>query len=80
LTDITFLEDGNADKLDGDLVNFNKMRMIADKIRQVRQYQYSPYKFSVEPHLRHYLQNLKAYDDNELYHQSLKIEPKKEKK
>lgn len=40
--DLTFLHEGN-DSHDGDLINFEKLRMISKEIRLLKQYTSSPY-------------------------------------
>jgi len=42
LTDLTFIEDGNKDEVDG-LINFDKRRKISFVIREVQQYQLANY-------------------------------------
>jgi hypothetical protein len=36
----------------GNLINFQKMRQVADLIRLVEQYQHESYKFSIIEHVR----------------------------
>ena len=43
LTDLTFIEDGNKDLTDTGLINFNKRKQIANVIREIIQYQQTPY-------------------------------------
>jgi son of sevenless-like protein len=38
LTDLTFLEEGNPDKI-GELINFDKRRRVAAVIKEIQQYQ-----------------------------------------
>lgn len=47
LTDLTFIEDGNADRLRADdrLINFGKRQMTAEKIQEIVIYQSTPYVF-----------------------------------
>lgn len=44
LTDLTFIEDGNTDRLRADerLINFGKRQMTADKIQEIVIYQSTP--------------------------------------
>ena len=77
LSDLTFIDEGTPNFTDSGLLNFAKMRMIAHVIREVRQFQQTPYK--IEP-----IQKAAAYlldpalrlSDDELYQRSLMIEPR----
>jgi len=42
LTDLVFIEEGNKDTVNG-LINFDKSRKIAFVIREIQQYQQTPY-------------------------------------
>ena len=83
LRDLTFLNDGNPKMLRKDLVNYNKMRMIGERILQLRKYQASPYIF---PHtrasavVRNLLETMSVIsDENLLYKCSLYCEPREVK-
>jgi len=76
LTDLTFMDDGTPSHVDG-LINFNKGRMIAEKIREIAQYQNSVYKFEENVEYKNYLFSILTYDEEEIYQQSLKVEGKK---
>jgi len=43
LTDLTFIEDGNKDSTESGLINFFKRKQIANVIREIIQYQQTPY-------------------------------------
>lgn len=43
LLDLTYIEDGNPDTVDGGLVNFAKLRLVHGLIQEVQQYQSLPY-------------------------------------
>lgn len=77
LSDLTFIDEGTPNFTDSGLLNFAKMRMIAHVIREVRQFQQTPYKiepihkagaYLLDPSLR--------LSDDELYQRSLVIEPR----
>eukprot|EP01090_Pellita_catalonica_P000606 TRINITY_DN10419_c0_g1_i1.p1 TRINITY_DN10419_c0_g1~~TRINITY_DN10419_c0_g1_i1.p1 ORF type:complete len:581 (-),score=81.77 TRINITY_DN10419_c0_g1_i1:1794-3425(-) len=78
LTDLTFIEDGNPDKVDG-LVNFSKRKMVYKIISEVQQYQppNSKYEFKPDPALSYFLSELPILQDKDLYNLSLLREPKK---
>ncbi len=48
LTDLTFMNDGNPDEIKG-LVNLDKRRRVANTIREIQQYQNTPYSFTEVP-------------------------------
>ena len=76
LTDLTFLEDGNPDRVQG-LVNFDKLRRVTDTISAVQQYQNDVYAFKEVPQLQEYLANMPdPMDDQEAYERSIEIEPR----
>ncbi|KAI8499113.1 Ras protein-specific guanine nucleotide-releasing factor [Branchiostoma belcheri] len=54
LTDLAFIEDGAPNFTEDGLVNFSKMRMIAHVIRELRQYQQTPYKIEYDPKVTSY--------------------------
>ncbi|KAJ3258646.1 hypothetical protein HK103_003435 [Boothiomyces macroporosus] len=47
LTDLTYIEDGNPDLVDG-LINFSKKELISKVIREIMEYQQFPY--TIKPH------------------------------
>jgi len=79
LTDLTFIEDGNPDMVNGH-INFRKRELIYKVIQSILQNQPIAYKISpVEP-LHTFLQEL-AYNQSEddLYNFSLYVEPREKK-
>ncbi|KAJ6252377.1 guanine nucleotide exchange factor [Anaeramoeba flamelloides] len=79
LTDLTFIEDGNPNKIDG-LINFYKRRLVYAVIEEIKQYQLKPYYFQAIHQISTHLEKLKIWDENECYSKSLKYEPRKAKK
>ncbi len=77
LSDLTFIEESTPNYTPEGLLNFAKMRMIAHVIREIRQFQQTPYKIEYNTKACCYLldPNL-LLDDDELYRLSLAIEPK----
>jgi len=82
LTDLTFIEDGNKDYIKvrcgrTDIINFEKMRMVAGVIKRIQQYQLKPYNFTKVPAIYdHFANGLKTYTEDELYVMSQKVEPR----
>jgi hypothetical protein len=76
LTDLTFIEDGNKDYLDNGLINFDKRRKISQVIREIQQYQQTPYCLEAVPAIQKYLTSVTYLEENETYTLSLQIEPK----
>ncbi|XP_059080751.1 ras-specific guanine nucleotide-releasing factor 2-like isoform X2 [Tigriopus californicus] len=77
LSDLTFIEEGTPNFTDNRLLNFAKMRMIAHVIREIRQFQQTPYKIDQVPKVTNYiLDPERQLDDEMLYQQSLIVEPR----
>jgi len=80
LTDLTFMEDGNPDNIDG-LINFKKREMIFNVLSEIQQYQQTPYKYEPMENYLAFLADLPFIEDNkvmdnELYDLSLQREPR----
>uniref|UniRef100_A0A8C1W959 Ras protein-specific guanine nucleotide-releasing factor 2b n=1 Tax=Cyprinus carpio TaxID=7962 RepID=A0A8C1W959_CYPCA len=52
LTDLAFIEEGTPNFTEEGLVNFSKMRMISHIIREIRQFQQTPYRIEHQPKVR----------------------------
>lgn len=80
LTDLTFIEDGNTDRLrtDDRLINFSKRQMTAEKIQEIMIYQSTPYNLTPVPGLQKFIEEnlIEARSDDELFEQSLRLEPR----
>lgn len=76
LTDLVFIEDGNKDKLN-DLINFDKRRKVALVIREIQQYQQTPYCLKAVPEIQALLLSPDNPTEDDLYKLSLELEPRK---
>eukprot|EP01102_Stenamoeba_stenopodia_P023215 TRINITY_DN9920_c0_g1_i2.p1 TRINITY_DN9920_c0_g1~~TRINITY_DN9920_c0_g1_i2.p1 ORF type:complete len:887 (+),score=262.77 TRINITY_DN9920_c0_g1_i2:248-2908(+) len=80
LTDLTFIEDGNPDKLADGLINFAKRRRIAAVILEIQQYQQTPYALQPIPTIINLLSGgLQGLDEKAAYNMSLMVEPRESK-
>ncbi|KAJ6232114.1 hypothetical protein M0813_05269 [Anaeramoeba flamelloides] len=86
LTDLVFVDNGNPDYIsttDGriKLINFDKMRKTALIIREIKQFQQTPYFFNSNDYVQKYILKCSSfvYDVEELYNLSLKVEPREVK-
>jgi len=77
LTDLTFIEDGNPDKL-GELHNFSKRNFVSNVIQEIQQYQQAPYILKDVPAIQKFFYSLeeKVIDKEKCYQISLKILPR----
>ena len=79
LTDLIFIEDGIASLVKNtELINFAKRTKTAAVIRDIQQYQNVPYSLNPVSELQDWIsENMRnAGDVQEMYHESLKIEPR----
>ncbi|KAL2797626.1 ras guanine nucleotide exchange factor domain-containing protein [Aspergillus keveii] len=78
LTDLTFIEDGIPSLTPSELINFNKRTKTAEVIRDIQQYQNSPYLLTpvseLQDYILSYLQS--AGDVHDMYERSLEVEPR----
>ena len=77
LTDLTFIEDGNSEKL-GELYNFSKRIFVSNVIQEIQQYQQYPYNLQTVTGIQSYFNSLaeKTIDKEACYQRSLQILPK----
>jgi hypothetical protein len=77
LTDLTFLEDGNPDTVEGGLVNMKKRELVYQTIEQLQRYQVTPYTYPVLEPAATYATQLPSLHEDGLYEISLAVEPRK---
>lgn len=76
LTDITFIEDGNPDYING-LINYRKRELVYNVIQEIQQYQQTGYEYELVDNIAHFLTELPICDnDDDLYKLSLAREPR----
>lgn len=76
LQDLTFIEDGNPDKL-RTMINFQKRRMLAERIMWIKQFQQSLYRIAPVQLIQDYLKlKLSALTEDDLWKKSLAVEPR----
>ena len=84
LSDLTFIEEGNSNTLSPDaslgmeeeIVNFGKRRMVSMVIRELQQYQHTPYALQVVPAIQDFLECIETLAAEESYRLSIKHEPR----
>lgn len=78
LTDLAFIEEGTPNYNDAGLVNFSKMRMVANVIQEIRSYQQASYKVNPEEKVIAYIMSSElVLCDEELYKLSLQLESRR---
>ncbi|KAF7725698.1 hypothetical protein EC973_009415 [Apophysomyces ossiformis] len=80
LQDLTFIEDGNSNylKKSNNLINFAKRMKTAEVIRELQQYQSTPYLLQAVPDIQEFIKThlQSSRDDETLYNMSLTVEPR----
>lgn len=78
LTDLAFIEDGTPNSNENGLINFSKMRMIAQVIEEIKHYQQNKYTIEHDKKIIQYLTSKdNLMDEDMLYRTSLALEPRK---
>ena len=72
---MVFTDEGNKNELKG-LINFSKRRKIFQTLREIEQYQTTPYELQGVPSILSFLSELPHNDADELYRLSLLREPR----
>ncbi|KAJ3442599.1 guanine nucleotide exchange factor [Anaeramoeba flamelloides] len=85
LTDLVFNDEGNPNNItsvNGNrLINFEKRKITANIIKQIQQFQQTPYMFEKVPQIQSLIHKNTSieYDSKKMYQQSLKVEPREPK-
>jgi len=79
-SDLTFIGDGNPDKLENGYINFFKRRLVAEVIKEAQTYQQKPYNLVEVKSIMDWLrgQDVSNLDENTIYSVSLIIEPRED--
>eukprot|EP01119_Soliformovum_irregulare_P012562 TRINITY_DN326_c0_g1_i5.p1 TRINITY_DN326_c0_g1~~TRINITY_DN326_c0_g1_i5.p1 ORF type:complete len:1012 (+),score=277.58 TRINITY_DN326_c0_g1_i5:1134-4169(+) len=77
-SDLTFIGDGNNDKLDNGYINFFKRRLVAEIIKEIQTYQMNPYNLQEVPSISEWIKSQSSilFDENKTWEASLCIEPR----
>ncbi|XP_078036971.1 ras-specific guanine nucleotide-releasing factor 2-like [Augochlora pura] len=77
LSDLSFIDEGAPTITEDGLLNFSKMRMIANVIREIRNFQQKPYNIKLITKVTNYLLDPSLLlEDKNLFEMSLEIEPR----
>ena len=76
LKDLTFIEDGNPNRINGKLINWSKKMLLYNRISELRRFQLIQYNITTNSKLLGYLSNIFYIGHQELYDSSLQREPK----
>ena len=77
LTDFVFVEEGNADYLEGTkLINITKLRFTASIMIGMDQFQHDLYNYKAVPAIQAFLLAINCLDEKQQRELSLKVEPR----
>jgi len=79
LQDLTFIEEGNNDRLENGYINFVKFRMIADILVEIKQFQQKEYNLQPVPAIQEYLLSTRILDEEKLFTLSQQVEARAKK-
>ena len=75
LSDLTFIEDGNPNIIDG-LINFRKRLRVHDVLKKIDVLQNTPYNLTPVVQIKDYIKTFPVMKETEVYEQSLLREPR----
>ena len=77
-TDLTFLSDGNPDRVEGNLINFKKMRKVADTLLLIQQFQNDVYCFLPANEIQEFIltKYQSAISEDDAFNMSVQLEPR----
>jgi hypothetical protein len=75
-SDLVFLESLGKDKLEGDLINFQKFQKISSYVIELQTYQRQPYHLAPVPEIQAMIRTYEGFDEEIAYAMSLVCEPR----
>lgn len=78
-SDLTFIDDGNPDLIDGK-INFYKRTLMFKIIKQIEVFQQIPYNLKSISKIQTWIYSIQLFDEEKLFDLSLEIEPRNAKK
>lgn len=75
LSDVMLIDEGNPDYI-GDFINFPKLELIYNAVRNIFNHRNIPYNIPKQDVLFNYLMALPAFDEDQLFDISLVREPR----
>ena len=79
-SDLTFIYDGNPDRIENGLINYGKMKKIAETIMNIQSYQNDQFAYVDNPEIQEkLLAQINLVDnltDEEVYERSISLEPR----
>lgn len=79
LRDLTFIEE-NPNLLENNWINFEKMKLLGKTLKLVKRFQSKQYELKSNNHIYEWIVSYKTMDSDELFNESLMIEPSEELK
>lgn len=76
LMDLTFIEEGNPDRLADNLINFEKRKLWYNILSKIEQFQKVSYNLQRIPEVDEFLNTLPTMAEKQLWELSLKCEPR----
>jgi len=76
LGDLTFIEDGNPDWINGNMINWEKRKLQYTILSKIDQYQRTAYNFRRVVDIQKLFTIAAVYNDKELFDRSLELEPR----
>ena len=76
LKDMIFFNDGNPSRVQGNLINIEKLRMMTDQIKSMTLMAHTPYRYQEDNAIRNYLQNPRIEGLKTLIEMSDVLEPR----
>src|SRR5690606_27772287 len=79
LRDLTFIEE-NPNLLENNWINFEKMKLLGKTLKLVKKFQSKQYELKSNNHIYEWIVSYKSMNSDELFNESLIVEPSEELK